>query len=635
MTVALNPRLTFDMFEVGPSNQVAASAAQSVAATPGSVYNPLFIYSAAGLGKTHLLMAIGQRAIEVAPSLRVEYLTIDDFAEAFQAATAAGQAEAVRNRLAESHLLLVDDVHLLANRRDIQAELLRAVGVREASSQAVFAGNKPPGEIDGLEHELEQWFGSGLVVDITPPEYDTRLTILQGRAGERDAQFRASVLEAVAQFDIGNVRELLGVVNRLVALQAVSETPLTPEAACALLEGEALTPAPRPSTPTEAPAPPDEFSAFLSGVSVTVSQQVEGWEARLTDAIKKWQQQGYSTKRLEDVLEQDAPVSAQRAVKLFEQDIEELDQLQARLRSAHPKSAQDPVFRDPDRVREARMLVERFASETEPPPAPTAAWTLDNYVEGEANSDAVHAARAVAVLPAQFNPLVLIGPSGVGKTHLLHAVGNALLEARVVVACLSAQDLDADVLKRIDRAGALLLDDLQLLAANDEIQRRLVALADRFLKSERQLVFSISAPTGEIEGLSSDLVARLEAGHAARLSQPDRQLRHGLVARMLAEELGTADAELTDYLADRPADSVRAVVGLVQRVFSSAESQGAKPSASFAREMIEGALPRQRLTSARMRTSGVLISPSGGVRSREKMIWSWPDPADRLIEDLA
>ena len=636
MTVALNPRLTFEMFEVGPSNQVAASAAQSVAATPGSVYNPLFIYSAAGLGKTHLLVAIGQRAIEVAPSLRVEYLTVDDFAEAFQAATAAGQAEAVRNRLAEAHLLLVDDVHLLANRRDIQAELLRAVGVREASSQAVFAGTKPPGEIDGLEHELEQWFGSGLVVDITPPEYDTRLSILQHRAAERDAQFRAGVLEAVAQFDIGNVRELLGVVNRLVALQAVSETPLTPEAACALLEGEALTPAPRLSTPTEASAPPDEFSAFLSDVSLTVSQQVEAWETRLTDAIKKWQQQGYSTKRLEDVLEQDAVVSAQRAVQLFEQDIEELDRLQARLRSVHPKNAQDPVFRDPDRVQEARMLVERFARETEPPPAPTAAWTLDSYVEGDANSDAVHAARAVAVLPgAQFNPLVLIGPSGVGKTHLLHAAGNALLEAQVVVACLSAQDLDADMLKRIDRAGALLLDDLQLLAANDDIQGRLVVLADRFLKSERQLVFSISAPTGEIEGLSSDLVARLEAGHAARLSQPDRQLRHGLVARMLAEELGTADAELTDYLADRPADSVRAVVGLVQRVFNSAESQGAKPTASFAREMIEGALPRQRRTSARMRTSGVLISPSGGVRSREKMIWSWPDPADRLIEELA
>ena len=173
-----------------------------------------------------------------------------------------------------------------------------------------------------------------------------------------------------------------------------------------------------------------------------------------------------------------------------------------------------------------------------------------------------------------------------------------------------------------------------LWSANDDVQKRLVALTDRFLTSDRQLVFSISAPTGDIEGLNAELAKRLESGHAARLSQPDRQLRHGLVARMLAEELGTADPELTDYLADRPAESVRGVVGLVQRVFSSAEAQSAKPSASLAREMIEGALPRQRRTSAQMRTSGVLISPSGGIRRREKMSWNWPDPADRLIEEL-
>jgi hypothetical protein len=104
---------------------------------------------------------------------------------------------------------------------------------------------------------------------------------------------------------------------------------------------------------------------------------------------------------------------------------------------------------------------------------------------------------------------------------------------------------------------------------------------------------------------------------------------------MLEDHAGEADPELADYLGDRPAESARAVMGLVQRVLDSADTQGVPPTAAIARQLIEGALPKMRRPSAKMRTSGVLIAPAGGVKSREKMIWSWPDPAERLIEEFS
>ncbi|MBI2073550.1 MAG: ATP-binding protein, partial [Gemmatimonadetes bacterium] len=121
----LNQLFRFDTFLVGANNRLAATAARTVAQTPGTAYNPLFIYSPTGLGKTHLLMAIGQQAKQVAPTVVVEYLTLEEFVEAFHAAVAAGQSDAFRNRFAHVDVLLSAAVRFLTHRRDMRAELLR------------------------------------------------------------------------------------------------------------------------------------------------------------------------------------------------------------------------------------------------------------------------------------------------------------------------------------------------------------------------------------------------------------------------------------------------------------------------------------------------------------------------------
>src|SRR5437016_12338196 len=232
MTSALNPRFSFETFVVGAANRLAVTSGRTVAENPGSAYNPRFTYSGSGLGKTHVLMAIGHAAKTIASQLNIEYLTLDEYVEAFHAAIAAGQGDAFRRRFQNVDVLLVDDVQFLTNRKEMQAELLRLTeALQQSGHQIVLASDRPPAEIGSLDERLIARFSGGLVVDMGPPDYETRVAILRRKAEERGALFQPGVLETVAGSEFTNVRELMGALNRLVAYQAVNEAPINAEAA--------------------------------------------------------------------------------------------------------------------------------------------------------------------------------------------------------------------------------------------------------------------------------------------------------------------------------------------------------------------------------------------------------------------
>jgi chromosomal replication initiator protein len=231
-----------------------------------------------------------------------------------------------------------------------------------------------------------------------------------------------------------------------------------------------------------------------------------------------------------------------------------------------------------------------------------------------------------------------------GKTHLLNAVGLELAKRkRAVVACLSTQAFVDELIAAIDgdrvdwwraryrRATALLLDDIHLLAGKDRTQEELFNLFNHFLDQERQLVFTAPNPPGVLPGLEARIASRLAGGLVVDLQEPDRDVRRAVLARALTEHHASEPA-LLDYLADRPVDSVRALSALVQRVSGVAAAQERPLSAGLAREVLEGQPAARRPTG--FRTSGIVVSSLGGVRSREKMVWDWADPADRVIEDL-
>jgi chromosomal replication initiation ATPase DnaA len=649
--VELNPRFRFETFVVGATNRLAAAAAQSVSTAPGSTYNPLFVYGKSGLGKTHLLQAIGHAARGGQPSLNVRYLTLEEFVEQYHAAVAAGQSEAFRKSAQETDLLLVDDVQFLAKHREMQAELLRLSEALQAGSrQLVLTSDRPPSEIQELDERLVTRLSGGLLVDIASPDFETRLAILRRKSEERGVSFAPGVLETVAEIVATNVRELVGLVNRLIAFQAVSDAPLTPQGARALLLPETEETSAGGARAAAAPAggelKGDEFTAFLSAVTRTVAQSLETWRSRVGEAVMRWQGQGFRTQRLEQLLHSGEVPDLERVLARFEAEVEELGRLEEETAGLDPAAAGHARFRDPDRLEEARRFVESLKEGAVPPPAPAGAFTFDDYVVGMANESAVRAARSVVGEPGRrFNPLFITGPSGVGKTHLLHAVGNALAAARpAAVACLSAQTFLEELVAAIDgermdwwrrryrRVDAFLLDDVQLLAGKERSQEELFNLFNALADSERQMVFTADAPPSSLRNTEARLVTRFEGGLVVELAAPDRSMREVMVRKLLDAQGVGAEDDVVQYLASRPADSARAVQGIVNRALSAIEGGDNELGLTVARTAVEGRAPR----ASQAQAVSALI-PSGLdplLATREKVVWDWPDGADRLLEDL-
>jgi chromosomal replication initiator protein len=230
----------------------------------------------------------------------------------------------------------------------------------------------------------------------------------------------------------------------------------------------------------------------------------------------------------------------------------------------------------------------------------------------------------------------------------VQSIGHALAAAPgALVACLSAQDYvdelsQAEESGRLDqwrsryrRASAYMLDDVQLLAGKDRAQEELFNLFNYMVEAGRQMVFSITDRPSKIPGIEPRIVTRLQSGLVAAVEKPDRDLKISLAARQLAEKLGTVDQPLAEYLGSRPAESIRVLSGAVQKVLRAAESDGVKPTVSFARQVLDGAgAQAPRASATGVRTSDIVTAPIAAIRSREKVVWRWPDIGERIIEEL-
>jgi len=662
MTVTLNPLYRFDTFVVGSANRLAVTAAKAVAESPGTVYNPLFIYARPGLGKTHLLMCVGHAARAIDPNLHVEYLTLDEFVEAFHAAIAAGHGEAYRKRFLDVDLLLVDDVQFLTHRREMQAELLRLTDALQTTNrQIVLTSDRPPAEIEALDERLIRRFAGGLIIDVAAPDYETRVAILRRKAEERRASFADGVLEAVAGLPIDNVRELLGTLNRLVAHQAVSERPLDADQARMLIGGTAgqrggRTEEDHSAVPPSGARAADEFSDFLSEIHATVAQQVDAWRSQIGAAVMRWEGEGYRTARLQKLLEQDAVPDVGRELDDFERDVQRLRHMESQTAELAADLVGSPAFRDPGDLAAAESLLARAREGAVPPAAPSPLWRLADWIEGPSAKVAVEASRAVVQEPGtRYNPLVIVGAGGAGKTHLLHGLGNAIAErCGLPVACLSAPEYSGELIAAIDRdavgiwrsryrrVSAFLLDDVHLIADTDRTQDELFLLYNVLLESGRQMIFTSAAPLAELQGLEPRLRTRLEAGLVVELPAPDREVREAVAGRELASKVGAPDPALVEFFATRPVDSIRVLLSQVHRVLNAAEARQCPPGVALAREVLDGIAPvpapeptpaAQPRRPAAHRVSGVVAPTAGGARSREKMVWEWPTVTDRAIED--
>jgi chromosomal replication initiator protein len=635
--VHLDPKLRFDNFIVGSGNRLAVAAARAVADSPGTVYNPLFIYAGSGLGKTHLMEAIGNEVSASSPQTVIRAVTLDDILSELHAAVARGEADRLRQRYQTVGLLMIDDVQFLTGHAETQSELLRILNTLQAAgSQIILTSDRPPSEIKDVDDRLITRMSGGLIVDINIPDFETRTAILHAKCEERKVQFKTGVVEELGRLEFRNIRELQGALNRLIAVQQLGGDQVRSSDVISILGGLAAGAIPqRKSGPVTKPV--EEALFELSAPS---------WKTQLRRAADRWAAEGYQTGRLERALESATPTNAAGLIQQFEDNIDRLREIGRMCAEADPALASNEIFFDPDRVDEAEQLLERTRLATAVIPGPSGTFTRAEYETGASNDLAVKAADAVISSPGQrYNPLFLYGASGVGKTHLMHAIGNGLLEksggvARIAV--VPAQDFVDELIaalqsRTVERwrasfrgVDALLIDDVQFIAGKERTQEELFHVFNALHSVGKQIVFTSDRAPRDLQGLEDRLRSRFEGGLLVEVKAPDKTLRERLFGKFLRENGWDDDPDLVRELASDPVPNVREIIGTVNRIIAAAELSGRGHTKSIAMQAARtsaGGSPKRAAPRAADPPKEILpMDP-------EKLILEWPDAAARLIEE--
>jgi chromosomal replication initiator protein len=224
----LNPRYRFDSFIVGSFNELAYAASQAIIENPGTKYNPFFVYGGTGLGKTHLIQAIGNSIKDKYPNKKVHYLTLEKFATDFINSLQSNKANSFKEKYRKYDLLIIDDIQFIGKMEKIQEELFHTFNTfYENNKQIIFSSDKHPNYIPELADRLKSRFAAGMIVDVVEPEYESRLAILKVKLRELNIELAQEVIEYVAEVVQGNIRELEGSLNTIVCQYRLKNKPLS------------------------------------------------------------------------------------------------------------------------------------------------------------------------------------------------------------------------------------------------------------------------------------------------------------------------------------------------------------------------------------------------------------------------
>ncbi|MFA6255251.1 MAG: chromosomal replication initiator protein DnaA [Patescibacteria group bacterium] len=221
----LNPRYTFNNFVIGKGNELAQAASMAVAQKPGQVYNPLFIYGGVGLGKTHLIQAIGNQILQTNPQKKVLYVSCEKFTNDFIKSISSNRADHFKNIYRSVDVLLVDDIQFLAGKEGTQEAFFYTFNdLHQANKQVVITSDRPPKAIPALESRLVSRFEWGMIADISAPDLETRAAILKTKCKEKNYQLNDEIITYIAANIQNNIRELEGALNRIIAYHQLNGT---------------------------------------------------------------------------------------------------------------------------------------------------------------------------------------------------------------------------------------------------------------------------------------------------------------------------------------------------------------------------------------------------------------------------
>jgi len=239
----LNPRYTFEKFIVGPFNELPHAASWAVSKKPGLVYNPLFVYGGVGLGKTHLLQAVGNAVVKNFPKKKVKYIPAEKFTTGVVSSIKNHNIEDFKTKYREIDVLVLDDIQFLAGKEKTQEEFFHIFNaLYEKNKQIILSSDRPPKAIPALAERLRSRFEGGMIGDIGYPDYETRLAILKVKSQEKGFNFSDEILDYIASNIQRNIRELEGALNRLIVYQKMNNQIINLELAKSLLRNILLSP---------------------------------------------------------------------------------------------------------------------------------------------------------------------------------------------------------------------------------------------------------------------------------------------------------------------------------------------------------------------------------------------------------
>ncbi len=525
----LDRQLTFESFVVGPANRLASAASRRAADSPGRSFNPLFIYSSSGLGKTHLLTAIANQAGHGPASARVLYKTLESYLDDLEKALERGEKDSLRETYRDLDILLLDDVQFITGHPEAQEMLLGTLDALTGSgSQVVLASDRPPADIDDLDARLLSRFSGGLIVDIALPEYETRVAIVLKKVSDRGTDLAAGTGEAIARYPYDNIRELQGALNRVLAIQEIEEREVPPEEIVDILG------------PAGGSREGSEFASFVQELSATLETSVSDEEERLRAMVRKTmaeaEAEGFSAARLERLLQgKHSADEVREAAESFRKELERLKKVRAeldRIGNPWPEAAVE-LLSNPDRLREAEALLASARERHRPFPPLPAGPQLQELTDRFSPLALRVAEQLIKEEHPDYNPLYVWSPDGELGLELQGAAGRTAQDLRpeMRIALISVKEFAGEFIESLSTgvAGAwrerwwttdlLLLHGAEKLADTERAQEEFFHLFEALKRTGARVLLSADRPPSSIDGIEDRLRSRFEGGLVLELEE--------------------------------------------------------------------------------------------------------------------
>ncbi len=638
----------FDSFIVGNSNRFAFAACKSVAQSPGTIYNPIFIYGGVGLGKTHLLCAIGNFVRSQRPDAVVVYITIDQLCKELLTAVEKSAVDAFNERFRNVDCILIDDIGFLQEKETLQQELVRFFdNVVTRKKQIAMTSDRPPRELNTLLERLRSRIEGGLIVDIQLPEFETRVAIIQKKIETDHMQTLAEdVVYAIADRYKTNIRELEGAFNKVVAYSSILQKTVTvnhlpdifpnfnerpdskksaqPESALTKTGSAATKSQPKQELETELQDLADSIASdadlhtFFEDVTGNVTETIAKKEQEMAEKEKFrrkiyiWQMKGFIITRLEKVMNSDLE-DVRRVFNEYTEDVNRLIELQKNIACMDNtdgfynelRQIEDTLF-DPDQLKDIEKRLEHISYRIQKRFEFRQTLQLDSdirdFIVSDANRLAFSMAETIISHPAErFNPLFIHGQLDTGKTFLLQAIGNEVFRKHppLNVCYIHSKDftswlIDAikngkvnefvDYYKEVD---FLLFDDIQLLRGKEQTQEEFFHVFNALIAANKQIVISADRPPQYLLTFDERLRSRFKSGLVVELTAMDVDAKRLAVINLFNRCNLEVSENLISSIVASMTTNLKDISNVIEQTLVNSAATGQKVTEDMIRHLFE------------------------------------------------